>query len=103
MTEIEQMRTVKEMGIRLKEKKHIWKITVNGKTLFKSRRWKMKGAITALEWLLDKRRTRKEVEMLLNEKKHYFESKDNGRKLFKSTKWKTMGEIKALKWVLKKN
>jgi len=101
MTEKEQMRTVKEMGIRLKEIKHVWNITVNGRTLFKSRRWQMKGAFTMLEWLLDKDRTRKEVEMMLNDKKHILASKTKERKLFKSYKWKLEGAIKILKWVLK--
>lgn len=101
MTEKEQMRTTKEMEIRLKEKKHIWKITGNGRTLFKSRRWKMKGAVTMLEWLLDKRRTRKEVEMMLNDKRHILASNTKDRRLFRSYKWKLNGAIKTLKWVLK--
>jgi len=94
------MRTDIEIERRLKDRLHIWKVSNNGKNMFKSRRWKMKGEIKTLEFLLKKHITRKEVEMLLNTKKHVFVLNDNGRDLFKSTKWKMMGEIKTLEWVL---
>jgi len=94
------MRTDVEVERRLKDRLHIWKISNKGKNMFKSRRWKMKGEIHILEWLLTKKRTVKEVEMSLNNKKHIFILNDNGRKLFKSTKWRMKGEIKILEWVL---
>ena len=46
------MRSQKEIETRLRELKHIWAVSNKGRNMFKSRRWKMKGEIKALEWIL---------------------------------------------------
>lgn len=47
------MRTEKVIRFRLKELEHLWRVTDKGKTMFKSRRWMIKGQIKMLEWVLN--------------------------------------------------
>ena len=46
------MRSQKDVESRLRELKHLWAVSDKGRKMFKSRRWKIKGEMKALEWVL---------------------------------------------------